>query len=186
MNVYEVQATVTGSYYAAAGYTDVFTVYDPSLGFATGGGTFLIGGDVARFGISLKYKRSANGGSASGAKGTIVVVRKHADGTTSELTSNALSSDVAIGEDPSVPMGWAAIAGKATYTSWNPATSAYETVGGQPFTLYVEDRNNPGTGTDRVWVGGPSALKLPGTPSTARANAVALTGGNVSAPHRGP
>jgi len=186
VNVYEVQATVTGAYYTAGDYTDVFTVYDPSLGFATGGGTLLIDGDVARFGINLKYKKSGNGGSASGAKGTIVVVRKHADGTTSELTSNALSSDVAIGEDPSVPMGWAAIAGKATYTTWNAATSAYETVGGQPFTLYVEDRNNPGTGTDRVWVGGPGALKLPGTPSTARANAVALTGGNVSAPHRGP
>ena len=90
----------------------------------------------------------------SGAKGTIVIVRKHADGTTCELTSNALSSDIALGEDPSVPMGWAAIAGKATYTSWNATTSTYETVGGQPFTLYVEDRDPPGTGTHRVSVVG--------------------------------
>ena len=181
VNVYEVEAAVTGNYYTAAGYNDVFTVYDPSLGFATGGGTFLIDGERVRFGLNLKYKKNG-----SGAKGSIVVVRQHANGTRSELVSNALSSDVALGEDPSVPMGWAAMSGKATYTTWNATTKSYVTVGGQEFVLYVEDRNDPGVGPDRAWVGGPGAIKLPGTPATARANAVPLTGGNVSAPHRGP
>ena len=180
VNVYEVAATVTSNYYVASGYNDVMTVYDPSLGFATGGGTFMIDGDRVRFGLNLKYKKGG-----AGAKGSIMIVRQHADGSRSELVSNALNSNVALGEDPSVPMGWAAISGKSTYTTWDSKTKSSETQGGQEFVLYVEDRNDPGGGTDRVWVGGPGALRLPGTPSTARANTVPLAGGNVSAPHQG-
>jgi hypothetical protein len=58
------------------------------------------------------------------------------------------------------------------------------TLGGQAFTVYVEDRGGPGAGFDRVWMGGPGVLKLPGISTTARASAVTLTGGNVAVPHR--
>jgi predicted extracellular nuclease len=39
VGTYDVTATITGGYYTGEGY-DGFTVYDPSLGFATGGGWF--------------------------------------------------------------------------------------------------------------------------------------------------
>lgn len=178
VNVYEVQATLTGVYYTAGDYTDVFTVYDPSLGFVSGGGTFLLNGDRVRFGINTKYKKTGDA-----AKGSLIVVRTHNDGTRSILTSNALAG-MAIGEEPTVPMGWAALNGKATYTRWDAATGSYVTVGGQSFTFYTEDRGTPGTDLDRVWVGGPLLLSLPGTATTAKTNAVTLTGGNTVVPHR--
>jgi predicted RNA-binding protein with TRAM domain len=179
VNVYEVHATVTGAFYTGE-YSDEFAVFDPSLGFVTGGGTVSIDGDRVRFGLTTKYKKNGDG-----AKGNLMVVRHHADGTTSSFTSNALSA-IAIGEDASVPMGWAAVTGKSTYTTWDPAAHGYVTVGNQSFTVYVEDRDNPGNGNDRVWVGGPAKLSLSGTPATARINAATITAGSITVPHRGP
>jgi hypothetical protein len=171
-----VVVTVTGNHYTGV-HSDVFTVFDPSLGFVTGGGTFVMDGEPVRFGINTRYKKKGDD-----AKGTLMITRRHADGTTTSLKSNALGG-MAVGEDPEVPMGWAALNGRATYTVWDPAAGAYVTVGGQSFTFYVEDRGSPGAGRDRAWVTGPAGLSLPGTASTARANAVILTGGNVAVPH---
>ncbi|MGH7624757.1 MAG: Ig-like domain-containing protein, partial [Gemmatimonadaceae bacterium] len=179
VNAYEVQVTVTGDYYIAT-YSDAFTVFDPSLGFVTGGGTYTMNGDRVRFGITTKYKKNGDG-----AKGSLIVVRRHPDGTTSSLTSNALAG-LALGVDATVPMGWAALSGKATYTTWDATAHGYVTTGGQSFTVYVEDRGDPGTGVDRIWVGGPATLSLPGSPATARSNAVTIAGGNISVPHNGP
>ena len=78
------------------------------------------------------------------------------------------------------------VSGKSTYTTWDGATSAEVTLGGQAFTVYVEDRGEPGAGLDRVWLGGPGVLTLPGALSAAKTNAVTLTGGNVAVPHRSP
>jgi hypothetical protein len=177
VNVYEVQVSVTGDYYTGT-YDDAFTVFDRSLGFVSGGGTFILDGDRVRFGINTKYKKNGDA-----VKGSAIVVRTHADGTRSTLTSNALTA-MAIGEDPTVPMGWAALNGKATYTWWDAKTRSYMTTGGQSFTLYTEDRGTPGNGVDRVWVGGPPLVSLPGTQATAKSNAATLTGGNVVVPHR--
>ena len=185
VNVYAVQATLASDYYQAAQYEDVVTVYDPVAGFVTGGGTFRIGDDLVRFGINLKYKTNAKGTSTA-TQGSVFAVRHHANGRKSRLESNSLNSAVAIGVDATTPMGWAVLSGKATYTTWDAATSSYVTLGGQAFTVYVEDRDEPGAGIDRIWMGGPGLLTLPGTLATAAANAVTLTGGNVSVPHRAP
>ncbi|HEX6049383.1 MAG TPA: Ig-like domain repeat protein, partial [Gemmatimonadaceae bacterium] len=185
VNVYAVQATLTSDYYQATQYEDVVTVYDPVAGFVTGGGTFRIDGDLVRFGVNLKYKTNSKG-SSTVTQGSVFAVRHHANGRKSRFESNSLNSAAAIGEDLTVPMGWAVLSGKATYTTWDAATSAYVTLGGQAFTVYVEDRGEPGAGLDRVWMGGPGLLKLPGTVSTARTSAVTLTGGNVAVPHRSP
>ena len=91
-----------------------------------------------------------------------------------------------MGEDPTVPMGWAVVSGKANYSGWDAAKSSDVSLSGQPFTVYVEDRGEPGNGKDRVWMGGPGALALPGTLSTAKTDAVTLTGGNVAVPHKSP
>ena len=177
VNVYEVQATVTGDYYTGA-LTDAFTVYDPSLGFATGGGTFVLGGEKVNFGFTMKY-----GNNGSNLKGNLIAVRHHADGTVSRLKSNALG-DLVLGEDASVPMGWASFTGKASYTAWDATAGAYVTVGNQSFTVYAEDRDNPGPGPDKIWLGAPGKLAMPGTPATAKTNAAVLTGGGIAVPHK--
>ena len=184
VNVYVVQATLTSAYYQATQYEDVVTVYDPVAGFVTGGGSFRMGGDLVRFGINLKYKSNTKGSTVT--QGSVFAVRHHANGRKSRFESNSLNSAVAVGEDPAVPMGWAVVSGKSTYKTWDAATSSEVTLGGQPFTVYVEDRGEPGAGVDRVWMGGPGVLALPGTLSTAKASAVTLTGGNVAVPHKSP
>ena len=184
VNVYVVQATLTSDYYQATQYEDVVTVYDPVAGFVTGGGSFRIGGDLVRFGINLKYKSNTKGSTVT--QGSVFAVRHHANGRKSRFESNSLNSAVAVGEDLTVPMGWAVVSGKSTYTTWAAATSSDVTLGGQAFTVYVEDRGEPGAGVDRVWMGGPGVLALPGTLSTAKTSAVTLTGGNVAVPHKSP
>jgi hypothetical protein len=178
VDAYEVVATVTGNHYRG-GYTDAFTVYDPSLGFATGGGTFLVGGERVNFGFTTRYNRSGNN-----LQGNFIAVRHHADGTTSRLKSNGLGS-LALGEDPTGPFGWVSFDGRATYTTWDAVAQDYVTVGNQRFDVYAEDRDRAGGGTDRIWLGGPGALKMPGTRATARSNAAALAGGNISVPQGG-
>jgi hypothetical protein len=170
-------ATVTGDYYTGT-YSDAFTVFDPSLGFATGGGSFVLGGEKVNFGFTMKYAK--NGGDM---KGNFIAVRHHADGTVSRLKSNALG-DLALGEDASVPMGWATFNGKATYTKWDATAGGYVTVGNQSFAVYAEDRDNPGTGIDRLWLGGPGTMGMAGTAPMAKTNTTALTGGGVAVPHR--
>jgi hypothetical protein len=184
VNVYAVQATLTSAYYQAVQYDDVVTVYDPVAGFVTGGGTFRIDGDLVRFGINIKYK--ANNKTITATQGSIFAVRHHANGRKSRLESNLQNTAVAVGEDGTVPMGWAVISGKASYTTWDAAKSSDVTTGGQSFTIYVEDRGEPGVGVDRVWMGGPGVLTLPGTLATAKTSAVTLTGGNVAVPHKAP
>jgi hypothetical protein len=177
VNSYEVQASVSGDYYTGDAL-DAFTVFDPSLGFASGGGAFVLDGEKVGFGFTTKYKKKG-----TNMQGALIVLRHHADGTVSRLKSNALGS-LALGEDASVPMGWASFDGKATYTTWDEAAGDYVTVGNQGFAVYVEDRDNPGDGTDRIWLAGPGTLTLPGALSTASQNAAALTGGDISVPHK--
>jgi hypothetical protein len=177
VNTYEVQATVTGDYYTGT-YADAFTVYDPSLGFATGGGSFVFGGDKVNFGFTMKYAKNG-----TNLQGNFIAVRHYPDGTVSRLKSNALGG-LALGEDPTVPLGWASFNGKATYVKWDAAAGTYVTVGNQSVAVYAEDRNNPGTGIDRIWLGGPGTLAMPGTVATAKNNTAQLTGGGIAAPHR--
>jgi alpha-tubulin suppressor-like RCC1 family protein len=182
VNTYEVVTTVTGNYYTGS-YSDAFTVYDPSLGFATGGGSFVLGGDKVNFGFTMKYNKGG-----SNLQGNLIAVRHHPDGTVSRLKSNALGG-LALGEDVTVPMGWASFTGKANYTTWDAAANggagAYVTVGNQSFAVYAEDRDNPGTGPDKVWLGAVGNLAMDGTLATAKTKTAALTGGGIAVPHKG-
>jgi hypothetical protein len=80
--------------------------------------------------------------------------------------------------------GIATFAGKATYTEWDPAADgglgAYVTTGNNTFALRADDCNNPGTGTDKIWIGGIGELAMP---SPASSNLAPLTGGNIAVPH---
>lgn len=63
------------------------------------------------------------------------------------MKSNALDG-LALGEDRSVPTGWASFAGRAKYLE--PGWEEPERNHG--VTVYVEDRGQPGAGADRFWL----------------------------------
>lgn len=177
VNTYEVMVTVNGGYYIGSG-ENVLVVYDPSLGFTTGGGTFLWPetGEKTNFGYNMKYNKK-------GAKvqGSLLLVRHLSDGTIYRVKSNALYG-LSIGEDDTY--GWASFSGKATYREpeW------LEPVGNHEFIVYVEDRNEPGNGADRFWIkvkgqdGKPIDAMSLNDPSVD--NTISLSGGNIVVPHK--
>ena len=180
VNTYSVVVDV-GGYYTGT-YEDVLTVYDPSLGFTTGGGWFYWPGttDRTNFGYTMKYNKNR-----TNLQGSLLVIRHLADGSMYRIKSNSLGA-LSLGTNAlSMPYGWASFTGKATYLQpgWTNA------VGNYSFTVYVEDNNEPGTGNDKFWieVKNPSNTKVDDlsmskTP-TAAANAQTLLGGNIVVPH---
>jgi hypothetical protein len=177
VGTYDVVATVTGDYYTGEGY-DGFTVFDPSLGFATGGGWFYWPGTTEKtnFGFTMKYNKKA-----TNVQGNLLVVRHHADGTISRLKSNALDG---LALKDSKGCGIATFSGKATYMTWDPSANEglgdYVNTGGNPFSVYAEDCNEPGTGVDSFWVRSVDQLLMA---KTAPSNAVPIGGGNIAVPH---
>jgi hypothetical protein len=176
VNTYAVQATVSatpaGAYYAG-GAEDVLTIYDPSLGFTTGGGTVAWpgGGERTTFGFTIKYNKGG-----TNPQGSLVVVRHMADGSTYRVKSNALDG---LALSPSTSgTGYATFSGKATYLEPGWATAQ----GNVGFAVYVEDNNEPGADVDRFWLQVTGGMGMPGP---GPGNAQALAGGNVVVPHAG-
>ncbi len=186
VNTYVVVITVNGDYYA--GYTEEgLIVYDPSLGFAAGGGWFYwpntadpatgYPGDKTNFGFTMKY-----GKKGTNVQGKLLLIRHLPDEQIYRVKSNALYG-LALGSDTTIPMGWASFSGKATYQEpgWP------EPIGNYEFTVYAEDRDEPGTGIDRFWMEvkdkDRTIVPIMSLPREATANAVAIGGGNVSIPH---
>ncbi len=187
VNTYVVEVTVNGRYYT--GYTEgAVTVYDPSLGFTTGGGWFYWPdsengtnkGDKTNFGYTMKYNKNG-----TNVQGSLLLIRHMPDGTIYRVKSNALGG-LALSSPTNSGFGWASFTGRATYQS--PTMALPE--GNHSFTAYVEDRNEPGTGVDRFWIetrDKESAvigdLSLGRSPSVS-ANAVSIRGGNIVVPHK--
>ena len=168
VNVYEVIARVDGlsdttRYYFGESAEGVFVVFDPSLGFTTGGGWFywpetysedLCGseypGDKTNFGFSMKYNKKRKN-----VLGSLLLMRHELDGQTCledtyKVKSNALD-DMAIGDvEDNPPYGWAAINGKATFRE-----PGADNTGSNPFLLYVEDHGEQGCSqnpADEFWI----------------------------------
>jgi len=182
VNTYSVAITINGNYYTGSYDDDVLVVYDPSLGFTTGGGHILwpsglCAGNKANFGYTMKYNKNG-----TNAQGSLLVICHMPDGTTYRIKSNALGG-LSLGDNPSVPMGWASFTGKATYVQpgWSDPAGNYS------FIVYVEDRNEPGTGPDKFWfeVKDPSGAIVPAFSMSpdAASNAQATAGGNIVVPH---
>jgi hypothetical protein len=185
VNTYAVEVTVDGGYYSGSG-EDVLVVYDPSLGFTTGGGWFYwpgtddagagYPGDRTNFGYTMKYNKKGQK-----VKGSLLLIRHLSDGTKYRVKSNALDG-LALGDYGS--FGWATFSGKSTYLEpgWP------EPVGNHHFVAYVEDHGEPGAGADRFWLevadkdGNTVTLSMD---REAVANAVLLEGGNIVVPHGG-
>jgi len=188
VNVYSVVLTVDGDYYHGSA-EDVLFVYDPSLGFTTGGG-FLYWpgtndpeagyrGDRTSFGYTMKYNRSG-----TKIQGSLLLIRHHADGTIDRIKSNALYG-LALGTfaPADETYGWASFAGKSTYKApqWAEPEGNYE------FSVYVEDRNEAGTGVDRFWIKVWDGDRIPvlslSLSELAAVHAVPISGGNIVVPH---
>ena len=59
-------------------------------------------------------------------------------------------------------------------------TTPYVNSGGNAFSVYAEDCNNPGSGVDSFWVLSVGNLALP---APAPSNKVQISGGNIAIPH---
>src|SRR5437667_3536105 len=180
VNTYSVVASVTGNYYKGF-WEDVVTVYDPSLGFTTGGGTIAWPGtgDKTNFGYTMKYNKNL-----TNVQGSLLLIRHLPDGSIYRVKSNSVGGlSIGQGQDPNVPTGWASFTGKATYLQPGWA----DPVGNYSFIVYVEDRNQPGTGFDRFWLqvkdGGGSLVGALSISPDGPTNAQGLTGGNIVVPH---
>jgi hypothetical protein len=169
VNTYDLVADVTGDYYVGDS-ADMFTVYDPSLGFATGGGWFRLDGDKVNFGFVMKYTKKA-----TNVKGSFVAIRHHADGTISRIKSNQLGG---LAIQDSNGCGIATFNGKSTYRTWDPVANEYINKGGEAFAVYAKDCNEPGTGHDSIQVRGPGVFGMN--------SPVVISGGNIAVPHKAP
>jgi VCBS repeat-containing protein len=177
VNAYVASASVGGGYYTGSG-EDSLVIYDPSLGFTTGGGWFYWPGtdDRTTFGYTMKYNKPM-----TKIQGNLVLIRHLPDSDEIyRIKSNALYG-LALGDIGNY--GWAVFSGKTTYL----APGMIEPIGNYEFTVYVEDHATPGAGADRVWVqvrnrdGNP--VPDMSMPTDAQTNAVVLEAGNIVVPH---
>jgi hypothetical protein len=184
VNTYTLQVIVDGGYYAGL-FEDVVVIYDPSLGFTTGGGWFYwpgtedpdndYAGDKTNFGYTMKYNKKGQK-----VKGNLLLIRHMPDGTIYRVKSNALYG-LALGTGND--FGWASFSGKATYLEpgW------IEPIGNHEFVVYVEDLGEPGNAEDGFWieVHDKDGVVIPGLSLDRDAvdNLVPLGGGNIVVPH---
>ena len=184
VNTYSVQVTVDGGYYTGTG-EDVLVVYDPSLGFTTGGGWFYwpgtedasLGypGDKTTLGYTMKYNRNG-----ARIRGSLLLIRHLPDGSIFRVKSNALNG-LALGEVAD-EFAWASFSGRSTYLEpgWP------EPKGNHTFVAYTEDHSEPGAGSDRFWIevkdrdGNVTVLSVD---REAVDNAALMNSGNIVVPH---
>jgi hypothetical protein len=190
VNTYTVEVVVHGGFYTGSG-EDVLVVFDPSLGFATGGGWFYwpgtqddgtgYPGDKTNFGFTMRYNKKGER-----VRGSLLLIRHLADGSIYRVKSNALYG-LALGESEDGIFGWASFSGKATYLEpgWP------EPIGNHEFLAYVEDHNEPGTGVDRFWieVRDKDGIAIESIsmdrPGSDPENSAQIGGGNLVVPHSG-
>ena len=174
VNTYTVEVTIDGGYYEGSN-ENVLVVYDPSLGFTTGGGWFYWPStdDKTNFGYTMKYTRSGK------VSGNFLLIRHMDDGSKYRVKSNALYG-LAIGEADG--FGWASFSGKATYLEpgWEDA------IGNHEFVVYVEDLGQRGD-EDRVWLEMHDKKRnvIPSLSMDRDApdNATPIIGGSIIVPH---
>lgn len=156
VNVYTVIVTVGGNYYQGSGQS-VITIYDPSLGFTTGGGTIVHNGVRANFGFNVKYLKNGQ------VQGQFLYVEHRPSGEV-VLKSNAMSS-LAIVNNTAVFTGKATLNGAGNYT----------------FQTTVVDNGEPGT-SDQLGlkVSDPNSQVVPDLTFSS----ITLNGGNIQVPQK--
>jgi hypothetical protein len=156
VNVYDVSISVGGNHYTGSG-SAVLVVYDPSLGFITGGGTIVRDGVTACFGFNVKFQRDGN------AQGYLLYIEHRPTGEV-KLKSNAMQSLSIFGAA-------GVFIGKATLND----------VGKHTFRATVIDNGEPG-GNDQfgLQVTAPGGAIIPGLTF----DPITLSGGNIQVPHQ--
>ena len=154
VNVYDVTVGIGGNYYTGSAET-CLAVYDPSLGFVTGGGKVWHNGVGANFAFTAKYLKNGQ------MQGSLLYVEHRATGDV-VLKSNSMGSLSIVGNT-------AVITGKATLNG----------VGNYSFRATAVDNGEPGT-TDQFGLkvtnpAGAGVTDLTFDPLT-------LSGGNIQVP----
>jgi uncharacterized repeat protein (TIGR01451 family) len=184
VDVYQVDALI-GNYFTGGG-ASALDVYNPALGFATGGGWFMLAdGTKVNFGFTAKYLKSNQ------IQGSLLTIFHRKDGNYI-IKSNAMGV-LAVNQSSTTPPYWTAtLTGKATYQipSGTLLYCGTNKCGNYAFTMYAEDKNEPGAGTDTytLQVKDPNTGLVVGQVSTWLSgggvqNAVTITGGNIQIPH---
>jgi hypothetical protein len=156
VNVYDVRIAIGGSYYQGAA-EGVLAVYDPSLGFVTGGGKFLHNGVLDNFGFNAKYLKNGQ------LQGSLLYIEHRTSGDVI-VKSNAMGS-------LSVTGNTAYILGKATLNG----------VGNHSFQATVIDNGEPGTSDQfGLQVKDPTGTVIPDLTFPP----ITLSGGNIVVPHK--
>ncbi len=119
VNVYDITATINGNFYQGSGST-VLTVYDTSLGFATGGGHLIHNGNRATINVNFKFHKNGN------LQGSLEYVERTPGG------------DVVV---ESTAVGSMAIVGNEAMTS---GTATVNGVGDHSFIARIIDNGEPG------------------------------------------
>jgi hypothetical protein len=154
VNVYDVTLTINGNFYQGSGST-VLVVYDPSLGFVSGGGHIIHNGYSANIGVNIKYLKNGN------AQGSLLYIEHRPTGDV-KVKSNAMGALAIVGNE-------AKPTGKATVNG----------VGNHQFIARIIDNGEPGLndlfGLRITSPAGNILLDLTFDP-------IQLSGGNLSVP----
>ena len=132
-NVFEVTLVIGGDFYTGSG-TTVFTVFDPSSGFVSGGGWIINpnNGYRANYGVNIKYLKSGS------AQGSLLYIEHRPNGDY-KVKSTSLNSRGGFAIIPIIGGAEADIAGKANYVVNDVGTGNYS------FIARVIDKGTPGT-----------------------------------------
>lgn len=174
VDAYEVTTTVMGGYYRGSDDATL-TIYDPSLGFPSGGGTFVLDGEKVNFGFSFALQ--GHGKSAT-QRGHILVMRHRANGDVCRVKSNQLGPAAV---DPGNAV--ATFSGQANYVCTTPDGVTYDGAGNLNLYGWVQDNGTPGSATpDEFWVNVETTNSTLAMPTPAADNAQPLTGGDIFVP----
>lgn len=173
-NVYTLSVSVSGAYYTGGPVNGVTTIYDPSLGFTTGGGTVVnpVTGYTGNYGFTAKYLKSGQ------IQGNVVYIEHRPSGDVT-LKSSAMNSLTIVNTSTAKPPYIAYIQGAATDQG----------VGNYQFRVTAIDNGEPGIHTDQfgLQVTDPSGaivsdLTFPSSGTTD--GSPTISGGNISVAHK--
>ena len=192
VETYSGKVTLDNKYFYASPAEDVLVVYDPSLGFTTGGGWFYwpagtgnpeLEGAKTNFGFTMKYNKKGNS-----VQGSFLLIAHLPDGGIIRIKSNAVYGLAIIEKE--YP-GIASFSGKCVYSRIDADGNVLSESGNQEFIVYVKDMNEPGSGVDMFWF--TAKLSIPGEPAfslDSNGNGkvdddelASLGGGNIVVPH---
>lgn len=183
----------SNNYFRATPIENVLVIYDPSLGFATGGGWFSwpagtanpeLEGAKTNFGFTMKYNKKG-----TGVQGSFLLIAHLDDGSIIRIKSNAIYGFAIIN---STYPGIASFSGKCVYSRVDAEGVTLAQSGNQEFTVYVKDMNEPGSGKDLFWFN--TKLTIAAEPKFSLdsnnnrkvedAEYVQLGGGSIVVPHK--